>query len=199
MTSVKSKPGYTPLAADTGGRCHVLLGMAEGASCLTRVLRELRDAAPDAWQRSRVLFTPSSGPAGDAFRDIGFESAAPCENTAALLARARVLLDESTMGTRLYVAGPEHFIGRALQLAAEFNLNRDEIRAEHVGTAARRVHCVHCRADTEEVRSNIVRCAGCARWLQVRDHYSRRYAAYMGVMVDAEVPGALPPICESHP
>jgi dimethylamine monooxygenase subunit C len=39
-----------------------------------------------------------------------------------------------------------------------------------------------------------VSCAGCARWLLVRDHYSRRLAAYMGVMVDAEAPGALPPL-----
>jgi dimethylamine monooxygenase subunit C len=36
----------------------------------------------------------------------------------------------------------------------------------------------------------------CSRWLLVRDHYSRRLAAYMGVMVDAEVPGVLPPLVE---
>ena len=30
------------------------------------------------------------------------------------------------------------------------------------------------------------------RWLVVRDHYSRRLAAYMGVMVDAEAPGERP-------
>jgi len=85
-----------------------------------------------------------------------------------------------------------------LQLAAAFNLNKDEIRAEHAGSAARRVHCVHCRAGTEDVRTNIVRCSGCARWLLVRDHYSRRFAAYMGVNVDAEAPGELPPIREIY-
>jgi hypothetical protein len=46
------------------------------------------------------------------------------------------------------------------------------------------------------VRTNIVRCVGCERWLLVRDHYSRRLAAYMGVMADAEVPGELPPLAE---
>ena len=30
----------------------------------------------------------------------------------------------------------------------------------------------------------------------VRDHYSRRLAAYMGVMADAETPGELPPVRE---
>jgi hypothetical protein len=32
----------------------------------------------------------------------------------------------------------------------------------------------------------------------VRDHYSRRLAAYMGVSADAEVPGELPPIRELY-
>jgi hypothetical protein len=41
-----------------------------------------------------------------------------------------------------------------------------------------------------------VKCAGCGRHLFVRDHYSRRLAAYMGVMADAEAPGELPPIEE---
>jgi hypothetical protein len=80
-----------------------------------------------------------------------------------------------------------------MRTALEFNLNRDEIRAEASGTLARRVYCVHCRATTEEVSTNIVECQ-CRRWLLVRDHYSRRLAAYMGVMVDAEAPGELPPI-----
>jgi hypothetical protein len=48
----------------------------------------------------------------------------------------------------------------------------------------------------ENVRTNIVSCDACGRWLLVRDHYSRRLAAYMGVMVDAEVPGERPPIEE---
>jgi DNA-directed RNA polymerase subunit RPC12/RpoP len=52
---------------------------------------------------------------------------------------------------------------------------------------------------TEDVRTNIVRCPGCGSWLLVRDHYSRRLAAYMGVMVDAEVPGERPEIKEVFP
>ena len=106
------------------------------------------------------------------------------------------LLGRALMGTRLYVAGPESFIGLAMKLALEFNLNKDEIRAEELGTLARRVYCIHCRATTEEVRTNIVECVACHRWLLVRDHYSRRLAAYMGVMADAEAPGELPPVKE---
>jgi len=65
-----------------------------------------------------------------------------------------------------------------------------------LGAPARRVYCIHCRATTEEVRTNIVSCVDCKRWLLVRDHYSRRLAAYMGVMADAESPGELPPVRE---
>jgi dimethylamine monooxygenase subunit C len=83
-----------------------------------------------------------------------------------------------------------------MKIALEFNLNKDEIRAEECGTLARRIYCIHCRAVTESVRTNIVQCIGCARWLLVRDHYSRRLAAYMGVMADAEAPGELPPLKE---
>ena len=113
-----------------------------------------------------------------------------------LLAEFRSVLADSLMGTRLYVAGPESFIGLAMRIALEFNLNKDEIRAEQLGTLARRVYCIHCRTTAENVRTNIVRCPGCDRWLLVRDHYSRRLAAYMGVMVDAEAPGELPPVRE---
>jgi len=106
----------------------------------------------------------------------------PFPDTASLLDAFRLVLDESLMGTRLYVAGPESFIGLAMKIALQFDLNKDEIRAEEVGTLARRVYCIHCRTTTENVRTNIVSCAGCARSLLVRDHYSRRLAAYMGVM-----------------
>ena len=116
--------------------------------------------------------------------------------TPALLGEFRSTLEKSLMGTRLYVAGPESFIGLVMKIALEFNLNKDEIRAEECGTLARRVYCIHCRATTENVRTNIARCVECDRWLLVRDHYSRRLAAYMGVMADAEAPGELPPLKE---
>jgi hypothetical protein len=187
--------------ADTGGRFHLLLGMGEGGSCLQRVLRELHAHTPAAWQDSQVLFAspPAGALADNPFKDFGgLANVMLFDDGAALLEQARAVLEHSLMGTRVYVAGPEAFIGRALQLAAAFGLSKDEICAEHVGSNARRVHCVHCRASTEEVRTNIVRCAGCSRWLLVRDHYSRRLAAYMGVSADAEVPGELPPIRELY-
>jgi hypothetical protein len=43
------------------------------------------------------------------------------------------------MGTRLYVAGPESFMGLVMRIARQFNLNKDEVRAEECGSLARRV------------------------------------------------------------
>jgi dimethylamine monooxygenase subunit C len=112
-----------------------------------------------------------------------------------LLADLTAAMNDALMGTRLYVAGPESFMGLVMRIADQFNLKKDEVRAEECGTLARRVHCVHCRATIENVRTNIVQCS-CDRWLVVRDHYSRRLAAYMGLMVDAEAPGERPEIKE---
>ena len=47
--------------------------------------------------------------------------------------------------------------------------------------------------------TNVVACAGCGRHLLVRDHFSRRHGAFMGVMVDAELPGVRPAVQEVFP
>ncbi len=197
VTGIKSKPVYAPLAADPGGRFHLLLGVAEGSPALLRVLGELRAAAPESLVHAQVLYAPDHDAAAAAFSAAGIAAPEGFPSIPALLAEFTRVLERASMGLRLYAAGPESFIGLAMQIALDFNLNQDEIRAEECGSRARRVHCVHCRHTTEDVRTNIARCGGCARWLLVRDHYSRRLAAYMGVMVDAEVRGELPPIVET--
>jgi hypothetical protein len=223
VTGIKSKPVYAPLQADIRGRYHLMVGMGVGAAPLLRVVAEMRAAAESSLKNTRVLFVPAAQTPGAAAPDAAaraaqaagaaapgaaaasgacqFESAAVADvqlfpSTPALLDRFRSILEQSLMGTRLYVAGPESFIGLVMKIALEFNLNKDEIRAEECGTLARRIYCIHCRATTEDVRTNIVRCVSCERWLLVRDHYSRRLAAYMGVMADAEAPGELPPLKE---
>ena len=208
VTGIKSKPVYAPLKADTRGRYHLMLGMGVGAAPLLRVIDEMRIAVAQGLQNTRVLFVPDTGAADagaahagaaaevEKFRTAAVGDVQAFPGTQALLEEFRSTLGKSLMGTRLYVAGPESFIGLVMKIALEFNLNKDEIRAEECGTLARRVYCIHCRATTENVRTNIARCVACDRWLLVRDHYSRRLAAYMGVMVDAEAPGELPQFVE---
>jgi dimethylamine monooxygenase subunit C len=211
VTGIKSKPIYSPLKADARGRFHLMLGLGVGETALLRVLRELEATDAKALGATRVLLVPAG--AADAPTGGGNAPRAALESQREieslplqevrvfpavdpLLAELRSTLADAFMGTRLYLAGPESFIGLAMKIALEFNLNKDEVRAEELGTLARRVYCIHCRATTENVRTNIVQCVECDKWLLVRDHYSRRLAAYMGVMVDAEAPGERPPIKE---
>jgi dimethylamine monooxygenase subunit C len=196
ITGIKSKPVYAPLQPDLRGRYHLMVGHGVGGEPLMRVLGELQAAAPASAARTRILYVADAAASiVDGVRSANVADTQLFEHSDALLAALEAILATSLMGTRLYVAGPESFMGLVMRLALQFNLNKDEVRAEECGTLARRVYCIHCRAASENVRTNITQCA-CGRWLIVRDHYSRRLAAYMGVMVDAEVPGELPAIKE---
>lgn len=199
VTGIKSKPVYAPLTADTAGRYHLMLAHGVGGVPLNRLLEGFAASAPLALQRTRILYVAEQDGATSALQRFATTASdvRRYTTTEELLADFRTLLTTALMGARLYIAGPESFIGLVMRIALEFNLNKDEIRAEDCGTLARRVYCIHCRATTENVRTNIAQCIGCARHLIVRDHYSRRFAAYMGVMADAEVPGELPPIKET--
>jgi dimethylamine monooxygenase subunit C len=202
ITGIKSKPVYAALRPDLSGRYHLMVGHGVGGGKLLRVLEELRAAAPEALERTCLLYVRDPATPAPAALEAGEAPAARrliYDDTGELLGAMHAIMAGSLMGTRLYVAGPESFIGLVMRIAREFNLNRDEVRAEECGTLARRVYCIHCRTVTSSVRTNIVTCSGCSRWLLVRDHYSRRHAAYMGVMVDAEAPGELPPIKELFP
>jgi hypothetical protein len=198
ITGIKSKPVYAPLQPDLRGRYHLMVGHGVGGEPLLRVLGDLQTAAPSSGAHTQILYVTDAAAADSITGQIRSAKVANVrlfESGDELLAAFQSVLAGSLMGTRLYVAGPESFMGLVMRIALQFNLNKDEIRAEECGTLARRVYCIHCCSATENVRTNITQC-GCGRWLVVRDHYSRRLAAYMGVMVDAEAPGELPPVKE---
>jgi hypothetical protein len=198
LRGIRSKPVYAPLAPDFAGRTHLLVGYGVGAEPLTRLLADCHQGGINKASR-RLLYVvdkTTSTAMHTSMQNADVGEIQIFQESAAALAQFETILESSTMGTRLYVSGPEAFMGLVMRIAGRFNLNSDEIRAEECGSLARRVHCIHCRVATEQVTTNIVQCEGCQRWLVVRDHYSRRLAAYMGVMVDAEVRGELPPIEE---
>jgi hypothetical protein len=207
ITGIKSKPVYAALAADHGGKYHLLVAQGSGGAALLRLLDQMQQNSspsgtgryPQEKTHTHVVYATESvsgkNYAGK-LKGAGAGEVKICSTVSELLAELPSLLSECTMGTRLYVAGSESFIGSVTKIAAQFDLNKDEIQCEECGTLARRVYCIHCKTFNETVKTNIVECAGCRRWLLVRDHYSRRLAAYMGVMVDAEAPGQLPPVEE---
>lgn len=195
ISGIKSRPQYAPLTFDETGQFHLLIGQGDGGAALMRWLNTAPSSAD-----IRAIYTGESLTGMDCSSQLGtaFASrliAAPTQIVA--LQNLDDMLSECVMGTRLYVAGSESFIGSVEQVAAKYNLERDEVQREHAGSRARRVYCIHCRTSLENVTTNIVGCTRCSRQLLVRDHYSRRLAAYMGVMADAEVPGELFEIVEA--
>ena len=103
------------------------------------------------------------------------------------------------MGTCLHLAGTEGLIGQAMRAALEAGMDHGSIATEHRGSLARRVQCVHCKGITEDVTIQPVTCAHCGLVLLVRDHYSRRIAAFQGVCIDAEEPGDVLPVEVAFP
>jgi ferredoxin-NADP reductase len=96
------------------------------------------------------------------------------------------------MGTQFYLTGTEGLIGQAERDIMNTGFPHAAIQKEHRGSTVRRVQCVHCKGITENVTTDPFKCSHCGLSLFVRDHYSRRLAAFQGVNIDAEDPGLVP-------
>lgn len=189
--AIKSKPSYSPLAPDPGGVHHLLVGHGRGGEALIRLYAALGGLQG----ATEIHYAGGPVPAEDLGRAIAALGAARTETYGAaddLLACLPGVLEGCSMGVRLYVAGSEAFLWRVTAIGRDFGMGDEEIRREPCGPPARVVYCVHCKALTDGVRTTVAECAGCGMTLLVRDHFSRRLAAYMGVKADAEAPGEIP-------
>jgi hypothetical protein len=97
------------------------------------------------------------------------------------------ILDRAAIGLRLYVCGDEAFIWRIRRLACDAGLLPEEISAE-LDAAPRAVYCVHCSASHVYDALPEVECANCGINLGVRQHFSQRVGAYLGVCADPDRP-----------
>lgn len=196
ITGIKSRPVYDQLVPMASGLRHIAVAQGSGGE---PVLRLLADMSGDQRAATSVVYSTESF-TGNSYRsklheieDVKLQVVASNSDA---LAALDDLLSTANMGTRLYLAGSEGFIGTAMQVASAYGLDRDEILREHAGSFVRRVWCAHCDAYTENVTTRVFRCPGCGLDLVVRDHYSSRLAAFQGVKADGEVPGELPEIEE---
>jgi dimethylamine monooxygenase subunit C len=117
----------------------------------------------------------------------------------ALMTTLQNLLNEDSMGLRLYAFGHEDGLWKVRHAGEKLGMSHDEIQLAQAVTTARPVYCVHCGHHMNMIHTNITVCSGCGRNLMVRDHFSRNLGAYMGFQVDAECPGVLPPVEEVFP
>ncbi|QUS37249.1 dimethylamine monooxygenase subunit DmmA family protein [Falsirhodobacter algicola] len=185
--SITSRPTYAPLRPHPAAPA-LMLADADGAEALM----ELAAADPALMARAHVIYIPAGAAHGPGLRALGSAMYHEAPSFAAATERFRKALTDARMGTQLYLAGTEGLIGQATAEALAAGLPADAIQAEHRGTIARRMQCVHCKGMTEDVTTDPFTCAHCGLVLFVRDHFSRRLGAFQGVCVDAETPGILP-------
>lgn len=192
---IKSQPAYPPLEWDRGGRQHIVFAAAEEPA-LARRLFEWPPLGETVVLSVQEAQSPAAG-GWLAGLPSGVEPRSAPRLDAALQ-QLDHLLEHADMGARLYLVGDEDAIWQASRVADRWGMGADAVRRHRVGTQARPVYCVHCRAITRHVVTNIVECDGCGRALFVRDHFSRRLGAYMGFQVDAEAPGERPAVEEIY-
>ncbi len=197
-----SRPVYPGLTLDENAKHNLMAIEGEGAAAL---LDAVGKAGPDVGQcvlsRSTIIFTPGSSAQRSLDKQLGYDKQLADLKPDALwifptlptaMFRLRGVLATAKMGTRLYAAGTEPFIGSVIQEALVAGIDHKSLITEHRGSAQRRVQCVHCKGFTEGVTTNPVTCSHCGLHLLVRDHYSRRLGAFMGVCIDVEDPSDLP-------
>lgn len=190
-SDVKSRPIYAALQASPFVRHHVVAAEGEGALSVLRAF----GADPSLTASLTLIYTPGSSIA--AGHDEALAALAPdafflCPTKETALVRLGAVLSTATMGTALYLCGGESFVGQAFTASVAAGVDAGSIQTEHRGSLARRVQCVHCKGFTDDVRMSPVPCSHCGIHLLVRDHYSRRLGAFMGVSIDAEAPGDIP-------
>ena len=191
-STIKSRPQYQGLRAEPNARSNLVAANGEGIAAVLRMMSEAPAGFPE---RTHVLYAdtgPSPRRELDRLRSLGTARVDMHSTTDEVFEVLDRLLETATMTTRLYAAGTEGFIGRVVALAISHGIDHKSVRTEHGGSRARRVQCVHCKHFTEDVTVSIFECAGCGVLLFVRDHYSRRLAAFQGVCANAEDPRERP-------
>jgi len=188
--AIKSRPVYGELEA-RNGKAHLLIADAEGA----KAILDLAKSTPaDFMSNAHIIYIPKD--AGDAYvadlEALGAKQLYVGPSYTAAEQRIRKTLEDASNGLQIYLAGTEGLMGQAMREAMELGYPFQSIQTEHRGSKARRMQCVHCKGITEDVTTDPFECSHCGLNLFVRDHYSRRLAAFQGVRVDAEDPGNVP-------
>ncbi|WP_136440904.1 dimethylamine monooxygenase subunit DmmA [Pacificoceanicola onchidii] len=187
--SIMSRPVYGTLEPRLG-HAHLFVADAEGAEAIL----DLAKKDPGLMSSAHIIFIPRA--TGEtyveqlkALRPAQFYSGPSYE---AALPRLRRVFSDASMGLQVYLSGTEGLMGQAQSEAMQAGIAPAAIQTEHRGSVARRMQCVHCKGITEDVMTDPFVCSHCGLNLFVRDHYSRRLAAYQGVCIDAEDPGNVP-------
>jgi dimethylamine monooxygenase subunit C len=192
-SAIKSRPVYGVLEPRAGAR-HLVVADGEGADAVIEFLAKLGNGKADMLRNLHIIYTagPNGTDKSEALARLGAAQFYAAPSIPTLLPRLQRVLADAHMGTQFYLAGTEGLMGQAEREIMNTGFPFSDIQKEHRGSTVRRVQCVHCKGITENVRTDPFKCSHCGLNLFVRDHYSRRLAAFQGVNIDAEDPGLVP-------
>ncbi len=188
--TIASRPVYGTLEARKSNS-HLFIADAEGAEAILDLAKKV---PADFFDNAQIMFVVKG--TGDTYQsklealNPKFHFFEPTYESS--VSRLRRILADARMGIQVYLSGTEGLMGQAMREATDAGIPVDAIQTEHRGSTARRMQCVHCKGITEDVTTDPFECSHCGLQLFVRDHYSRRIAAFQGVRVDAEEPGNVP-------
>jgi len=161
--AMPSKPAYAPAPTALASGACLLVSQAQGLPIASSILTQLMQTASD-------LDTLCAADCGVAFT-----------------ARVQQWLAQAAVGARLYVCGDEAFVWQVHGLARQAGLLNEDIELFKCG-ATRKLFCVHCAALQDIDESTAVPCQSCGVQLYVREHFSQRLGAYMGVCLNPDYP-----------
>lgn len=185
--SIRSRPVWGTLTPRPGS-AHLLIADGEGAEAIL----DLAKADPSLMATAHIIYVSKDDGFADALRALNPAQFYQGPSYEASVSRIRHVLAAAKMGLQVYLTGTEGLMGQAMNEAMQAGVPHTAIQTEHRGSTARRMQCVHCKGITEDVATDPFVCSHCGLNLFVRDHYSRRLAAYQGVCIDAEDPGNVP-------
>ena len=183
--SIRSRPVWGTLEP-RAGLYHLMIADAEGAEAILDV------ATPELMAGAHIIFIAKGTDFGDKLRALNPAQYYEGPSYEASASRIQRVLQDAKMSTQVYLAGTEGLMGQAMRECTNAGIPYTAVQTEHRGSTARRMQCVHCKGITEDVAIDPFVCSHCVLNLFVRDHYSRRLAAYQGVCIDAEDPGNVP-------
>ncbi len=187
--AILSRPRYGGLAVRAGSG-HLIVADGEGAGAVV----DLVAGGNGMLATCHVIYIPGANGVDRAaeLQALGPAQFVRAPTFAAALPRLQKVLADAHMGMQIYATGTEGLMGQVQREVVAAGLPHTALQMEHRGSLARRVQCVHCKGITENVSHDPFRCSHCGLHLFVRDHYSRRIAAFQGVNIDAEDPGSVP-------
>ena len=195
--SMRSRHVYGELTPRPGSG-HLFVADGEGAEAILDLFQKAGAQASSLLEKSHIIYMPGPNGTdlGQRLEALGAAQYHRSPSFASAQSRLKKVLADAHMGLQIYLAGTEGLMGQAQRDVIEAGLPHEAVQTEHRGSTVRRVQCVHCKGITENVRTDPFKCSHCGLHLFVRDHYSRRLAAFQGVNIDAEDPGQVPAAVE---